>query len=307
MKPDGANLFSLEPEFELNEIRFSSSSALKYKCFTDMTPLDCLYQDEEKNTDEFYDGTGNLVWLAALGFGHALDENCANIQKYLGQNICELGCGTGVAGIAALLFSKETIRSSHVLFTDNDRESLDLCHRNCALNHSWLEEHRYSQQILSWGEPSTYPTTDDASSNMVMDTILATDVLYDMAMIPPLMETVSTLLMEGGYSLLSHVPRFCLPKRHQQWDDKVEESSREEEIKEETDPFRLLEMHILEQAKKVGLELVETIRLHETLTTLPRTKKEVESLSSQNNNNLSLERLEEMHAALFVFQKKNSG
>jgi predicted TPR repeat methyltransferase len=255
-----------------------------------MTPLDMLY---EKNSDEFYDGTGNLVWLAALGFGYLLDENCSKIRNYLGPQICELGCGTGVAGIAALLFSSDDndSPSSHVLFTDNDAKSLDLCQTNCELND--LEETQYSRHVLSWGE-EPYPVSN-------VDTILATDVLYDMVMIPPLMETAATLLKDDGYALLSHIPRFCLPKREQEEDEHFNYIVREEESSFQA--YQELEVHILDQAKQVGLVLVETIRLHQVLKTLPSTKQEA-LLSSPPH--LSLELLEEMHAVLFVFQKKQA-
>jgi SAM-dependent methyltransferase len=292
MTADGANVFSLEPEFVTNEIRFVSQKniRLKYKSFTEhMTPLDVLYG---KHNDEFYDGTGNLVWLAALGFGYLLDENCGKIRNYLGPQICELGCGTGVAGIAALLYSSndsDSSSSSHVLFTDNDAESLELCRTNCELND--LEETtQYSRHILSWGQ-EPYPVSN-------VDTILATDVLYDMVMIPPLMKTAATLLKHDGYALLSHVPRFCLPKREQEQEEDENCIVRD---KESFQAYRDLEVHILDQAKQVGLVLVDTIRLHQVLKTLPSTKQEA-SLSSPPH--LSLEQLEDMHAVLFVFQKK---
>ena len=39
------------------------------------------------------------------------------------------------------------------------------------------------------------------------DTVIATDVLYDIASLPPLMMTASSLLKGRGYFILSHVPR----------------------------------------------------------------------------------------------------
>jgi hypothetical protein len=180
-----------------------------------------------------------------------------------------------------------------VLFTDNDAESLELCRTNCELND--LEETtHYSRHVLCWGQ-EPYPVSN-------VDTILATDVLYDMVMIPPLMETAATLLKDDGYALLSHVPRFCLPKREQEEDENCIIDVRRDEEKSSFQAYHDLEVHILDQAKQVGLVLVDTIRLHQVLKTLPSTKQEA-SLSSPPPH-LSLERLEEMHAVLFVFQKK---
>jgi 2-polyprenyl-3-methyl-5-hydroxy-6-metoxy-1,4-benzoquinol methylase len=39
------------------------------------------------------------------------------------------------------------------------------------------------------------------------DSVIATDVLYDISSLAPLMQTASKLVKVGGYFILSHVPR----------------------------------------------------------------------------------------------------
>ena len=287
---DGTNVFD-EDKFETHMISFGYGD-LQYQSFTeDMTPLDMTFKE---TNNEFYDGTGNLVWLAALVFAHLLqlqgDYDDDSVSKklneiYLGERICELGCGTGVAGIAALLArsSGNGSCSRHVLFTDNDAEALELCRTNCRLN-QLKEGADYSLHLLNWGE-EPYPSPSN------FDTVLATDVLYDIVMIPPLMKTAASILKDSGFVLLSHVPRFCLPN-----DEEVM-------LENSKNAYDKLESHIIEQAEKVGLFLVETVRPHKILeSSLQQSKKEASS--SPLHPQLSPERLEEMHATLLTFQKR---
>ena len=113
---------------------------LRYKSMSSeaMTPLDMTYasggpndadaidDDVDADDDEFYDGTGNLMWMAAVCFGHLVAQQIEPLRSYLScdlpppittkhhhhrrrsryhRRVCELGCGTGGAGISLLLFS----------------------------------------------------------------------------------------------------------------------------------------------------------------------------------------------------------
>jgi len=93
-----------------------------------------------------------------------------------------------------------------------------------------------------------------------MDTILATDVMYDLKVIRPFLETVSrTLLVDKNHChrkrkkkhlILSHVPRWFLPRDD---DDDDEDTG--------SDPARTLERHIVQEASRCGLTLIRTVRL----------------------------------------------
>ena len=191
---DGNNIFDLT--FENNMVRSTmknlfpnSDRDLIFDSYStqEMTPLDMLYDtnksatdtpddvnddDEDFKMDEFYDGTGSLVWLACIALCHLVahdlvsplahdrrlsggKDDSKSTSKVESLQICELGCGTGLASIATLLTSdirKETIGSPldrRIVFTDNDPEALELSEQNCELNQ--LDPESYDHQLLSWG------------------------------------------------------------------------------------------------------------------------------------------------------------
>ena len=313
------------------------SKVLRYKSMSseELTPLDMTYgtsdSDDPFRDDEFYDGTGNLMWMAAVCFGHLLFQEIEPLRSYLihgspptkegmklprsncQRRLCELGCGTGGAGISLLLSTLDSTNNNnengcHVVFTDNDAESLELCASNCELND--IDPETYSQLLLGWGSEHLEKAQQQEGENDGLephsfDVVFATDVIYDLKMIAPLFETVDFLLKENkGHVILSHVPRFCIPK-----DDEVSVTNGEDDTKlDEEDspgePFLELEHFIGSQASKVGLVLVETIRPHQVLS------EEGLSLQDCNDNDdedsmqqLTLETMKEAHAVLFVFER----
>jgi 2-polyprenyl-3-methyl-5-hydroxy-6-metoxy-1,4-benzoquinol methylase len=337
---DGSNVFGgllddTTTTHPLSSVSFGEV-VLKYKSLQErhMTPLDMTYTyryPNEKKTsaddddDEFYDGTGHLVWMASLSFGYLLaNDDLDLVGRYFGnkqeaepsssskRRICELGCGTGVAGIATLLFSSPS-SNTVVVFTDNDQEALELAKANCELN--GIETHRYSQELLSWGEEASSSSSSVPARSF--DTVLATDVLYDIPMIPLLMQTAAALLLpSGGHVILSHVPRFCLPKTQEE--EQQESSSRRQQSQSPPPPsqaYQKLEDHIVAQAKWAGLSLIETIRPHQVLepsatlattTTTTTTRNEASSLHPSRYS-LSLPQLEEMRSAVvFIFENDTS-
>jgi hypothetical protein len=390
---------------------------LRYKSMSSeaMTPLDMTYgghtndndNDNDNDADadvddddEFYDGTGNLMWMAAVCFGHLVAQQVEPLRSYLSylpittttstttttkpfysrhnhhrrryhRRVCELGCGTGGAGISLLLFSNNnnndniannnSVSSSaesesgsgscHVVFTDNDVESLELCKSNCELNE--INPNNYSHRLLGWGlqqqqqQEEKVEVEQEQEKNdhhldldrYSFDTVLATDVVYDLKMIAPLLQTAEFLLKQrtitttkikssgeecnnnnnnnecclddddddGGQLILSHIPRFCIPKNNEDDDDdrgddgdrnvdsdiKLGEQPHDDIVATNTSTtgttattssttlydnqaYLDLENFIQSEAIKVGLSLIETIRPHETLSN--------EYLFGNNNN-----------------------
>ncbi|KAG7349576.1 lysine methyltransferase [Nitzschia inconspicua] len=330
-------------QHEVHTIDFGNSvGVLKYKSISSdaMTPLDMTYHSQQE-LDEFHDGTGHLLWLAAVTLAHLLAYRVESLQPYLPEfvetsetiNICELGCGTGGGGMALILFhclrkqqqrqqreQNTLIPKFHVVFTDNDAESLELCRSNCELN--GIDPQLYSQKLLWWGREhlsydddggDDYDDGNDHSSMLLransFHTVLATDVVYDLKLIRPLLETAYHLLKKDdttSYFILSHVPRFCIPKPD---DAEIDTTSDETSLPgdgdnffNDTRPFVALEKYIVAQAALMGLILVETIRpAKELVNRIPLASFDDNLENSDVTQHLTIHAIEEAHAVVFIF------
>ena len=373
-QPDGRNdeeeywpTPSLLTGHKIHTIRFGSAGKnepriLRYKSMPteELTPLDMTYGNSKNSqaNDEFYDGTGNLMWMAAICFGHLVFQEVEPLRSYLlhgsatpneernkpkklqRRQFCELGCGTGGAGISLLLSASENVTNSdssavkpgnyHVVFTDNDSESLELCASNCQLN--GLSQECYSQQLLGWGsEHLERAQRDNGLKPNTFDVVFATDVIYDLKMIAPLFETVDFLLKKkkkalhwteetniintkGGHLVLSHVPRFCIPK-DATYPEADQDSSRShghytrdhQDEDSPTEAFLELEHFIQSEASKVGLNLTKTIRPHQVLSEEGLAMQDCSDDDNKNDDDsmqqLTLETMKEAHAVVFVFER----
>lgn len=134
------------------------------------------------------------------------------------------------------------IRPSLLVLTDANKESLKFCHRNLETNID-PDQPIFPVHVkrLKWGPGGTIqmliPNSLNESTNTELsstndelnvenssrfksapslpssyDTIIATDVLYDLSSLQPLLTTASELLKNGGHFILSHVPRASVPK-----------------------------------------------------------------------------------------------
>lgn len=112
----------------------------------------------------------------------------------------ELGCGIGVAGIAALIAGHD------VTFADHASSAVRLAVSNAALNGF----SNMAGMVFDWQQP----TTDQ------FDFILASDVLYDAAGHEPLLSTLQAMLSHHGVVWIGdpgrvNAPRFAeLAVRH---------------------------------------------------------------------------------------------
>ena len=182
---------------------------LHIKCVSALSPLDMIdmYNGAQ-------DATGNRIWMGALLFlealarplppvppQHSIRSLLSNLRErgIRNKRILEMGAGTGISGLS-ILASQEHSPAQHVTFTDFDAAALDLCRRNCGLNVK--DKRRYNIQQLTWGAE-----LPDGMHPESYDTVIATDVLYDISSLSPLMQTASRLLKRDGYFILSHIPR----------------------------------------------------------------------------------------------------
>lgn len=280
----GDNLQGFAQHYHLTtRLDRKEGASFQLECVSSLTPLDMVHLSLGS-----HDATGSSVWMGAYYLMEALaanattttnrDENDTNLSLracFSSKRVLELGCGTGVGGLS-LLLSPESwqARPSHVCFTDNDGPVLDLCRRNCAQN----ECDQCSFALLNWGD-STTTTTSQAL--LLFDTVLATDVLYDLACLKPLLSTSVQSLHPSGLFVLAHVPRSCLP----------------EKADSEGDYHASLEGYIVKTAGEYGLRMLATIRPGHIQSSLGDGK--VEPL-----NEASLTEMEEAGAAILVFQKE---
>jgi predicted nicotinamide N-methyase len=101
----------------------------------------------------------------------------------------ELGCGLGIAGIAAAL------RGWHVTFTDYDPEAVDFAAFNATCNH--IPPHLVEARHMDWREPM------DAK----FDWIIASDVLYERRLHTMLLQAMDQLLTPTGEIWISDPQR----------------------------------------------------------------------------------------------------
>ncbi len=106
--------------------------------------------------------------------------------------VLELGCGLGLAGIAALK------RGFYVIFSDYDLTALKFAARNARLN-GFSD---FQTLPLDWRCPP---------QNLRVSLLLAADLTYEMRNIDPLLALIPQLLEPGGLCLLTDPDRTPAP------------------------------------------------------------------------------------------------
>jgi predicted nicotinamide N-methyase len=99
--------------------------------------------------------------------------------------VLEIGCGLGLAGLAALA------QGARVIFTDYDQASLEFAARSAAEN--GFNRAHFQLRILDW---RTLPDEQ-------FELILGADVIYEAALVPLVAGLLSALLAPGGVGLIA--------------------------------------------------------------------------------------------------------
>lgn len=105
-----------------------------------------------------------------------------------GLSVLELGCGLGLAGVAAALVGAQT------LFTDFEPDALAFACANHALNLGGPGRTR----LLDWRRPP---------ADLQAPVILASDVLYECRFLDPFLATLRRLLPPGGTAYVAEPGR----------------------------------------------------------------------------------------------------
>mmetsp|Transcript_29391 Transcript_29391/g.70681 ORF Transcript_29391/g.70681 Transcript_29391/m.70681 type:complete len:279 (+) Transcript_29391:133-969(+) len=249
-----SNLSGGFAQHQKEEFLLTNGSVVNIASAPALTPMDMIDLSWGRN-----DATGHCIWTGARFFLDILSPALGRF--FIDRSILELGSGTGLAGIAiAKLFEVKEL-----ILTDASDSALELCRHNCTLNDGSTT---IGVEELSWGESlsTCKEESKEQTTSRTFDTVLATDVLYDIAAWEPLLVTASkSLKAVDGVLLVSHIPRAALP------DGCVAES---------------LESYLIQVASQNNFQLVQTHRPSNFSTILD-----------------DWESLQDRGAAIFEFQK----
>lgn len=134
-----------------------------------------------------FDLTGQVLWTAAFLASWYMAAPSVRAQ-WKGADAIELGAGCGLMGMVAATYCRS------VLFTDNEKEVLDLLELN--LNHV-PPTCKGEVAPLHWGSDEDHAALDKLTqgrSNGGYRLVLGCDIVYWAISIKPLFETVSRLL-----------------------------------------------------------------------------------------------------------------
>ncbi len=124
------------------------------------------------------------LWPSAL----ALAQFILREVDFSGQTVMELGCGLGLAGLAA------GKKGATVIYTDMKEDALRLAELN------WLHNLQtpVTTRVLDWRNPP---------ENLGVPVLLAADVAYETRLFPVLIHTFQQLLLPDGVIWLSEPNR----------------------------------------------------------------------------------------------------
>jgi len=201
---------------------FSFSFALPDSIVTDKnSTIDIELHGYSDDSDQAWSSTGLTLWRAAE---HLCNYLVAHYELLQDKRILELGVGLGLVGILAHQLcslsnsnSSNSSYSSNVVVTDGDTDAL------AKLRHN-VQRHKLNRNIscrqLLWGTQTTEQFLDQynvemkrpQSSPPQFDVLLASDIVYVDTILPPLFETIQTLLNKpNGIFVFAYCSRRQVP------------------------------------------------------------------------------------------------
>mmetsp|Transcript_15984 Transcript_15984/g.25959 ORF Transcript_15984/g.25959 Transcript_15984/m.25959 type:complete len:286 (+) Transcript_15984:2-859(+) len=140
---------------------------------------------------EVGDATGAYMWPGGVSLSKGSSTGALKTKKFQslpvrGKRILELGSGTGVAGVGALIGGAE-----QVVFTDGNPKLVELEQRNAEQNLKADELSRADFKQLRWGNEEDEAAVLSAGP---FDIIFATEVAYLRSSLPALFGTVQRCL-----------------------------------------------------------------------------------------------------------------
>ncbi|KAH3671941.1 hypothetical protein OGAPHI_000127 [Ogataea philodendri] len=131
--------------------------------------------------------TGLRTWEASLYLSqYLLNSDQCDLS---GQKVLELGCGTGLIGMA---LSKYHPTVKKVFMTDGDSQLIDNLPYNLQLNDIPVDSPKLHVSKLWWGE--------DGLPDSEINTIVAADVTYDSSILDDLISVIYESMTENKHS-----------------------------------------------------------------------------------------------------------
>lgn len=128
------------------------------------------------------------LWSSAL----ALATHMRVRPGVAGMRVLELGCGTGLAGIAAAQ------AGARVVMTDYEDDALRFARANAAINLGAVARDKVRAEHLDWRSPGAPGT---------FDIVLGADIVYDRANFPFLLSLFRAVLAPEGVVLVADPDR----------------------------------------------------------------------------------------------------
>ncbi len=157
-----------------------------------LTEFDRLYDELVARGEDHEDVRDERIpyWSELWPCAIAMADHLANEPGLVaGKQVLELGCGAGLAGIAA------SALGARVLFTDYLGDALAFAGHNWRLNFRETPE----TCLLDWREPDP---------ELAAEVVLAADIAYEPRAFEPILAALPRLVKPGGQVLLSEENRY---------------------------------------------------------------------------------------------------
>lgn len=137
--------------------------------------------------DQFNEDERLPFWAELWPSSIALAAHCLAMDLR-GRRVLELGCGLGLAGIAAAK------AGATVVMTDYEPDALEFSRRNVLANLTSEQTGNVSFRLMDW---RSWPTDER------FEMIIGADVVYDRANFAPLRTVLQSSIAEGGIVVLA--------------------------------------------------------------------------------------------------------
>lgn len=165
------------------------------------------------------DTTGVHLWSSSIVASYWMVDLIRNENIFAGKRVLELGCGCGLMGLVAAVYSKYFFNSqpTKLFLTDVSKLSLENAGVNIKLNSTLLSEnHNFIQvKYLNWFDQESFRNLDPDYTEIsgTFNIILGSDLVYNSDMEIQLSQVISKLLThQGTFYYVHRHDRLCASK-----------------------------------------------------------------------------------------------